>query len=132
MAKQQKSELVVVLPLPAKELGPNSRAGWRATAKATAKARLDAKLAAIDAMNRAGVNGPWVSATVRPVFYHGTKRQRDKDNLSASLKAARDGVVAAGLLTNDEHLTPLPAERRLDKGNPRVELHFRAVDAEST
>jgi hypothetical protein len=46
------------------------------------------------------------------------------------LKPAYDGVVAAGLLVDDDaaHLTTLPARFGVDRLTPRVELRFERVE----
>ena len=117
-----RSKLTVVIPLPPRALMPNVPTHWVPKAKATAKQREAGYLAGVDAINRYRPDVPFAAATVQPIFYFRKKQRRDKDNFSFSLKAARDGVADAGVVTNDEHFTPLPAVFRVDADDPRVEL----------
>lgn len=70
--------------------------------------------------------GPWPldGATVLPVFYrpNGNALVRDEDNAQAMCKAYCDGAQDAGLVANDRHLRHLPAELRVDKADPRLEI----------
>jgi hypothetical protein len=67
---------------------------------------------------------PWERAEGRAAFFHAQKRRRDGPNYNASLKAAIDGLVDAGLLSDDdhEHFALLPPRFEIDKEHPRVEL----------
>ena len=122
--------ITITIPIPPPELSPNSRAHWAARAREKAMQRMDARHACLDAINRQRLPVPFAAVTVQPVFFYSTSRRRDRDNAGAMLKAAYDGLVDAGLLADDETLTPLAAELRADKGNPRVELIITAeVDA---
>jgi len=110
----------IILPLPPKSLSPNSRSHWRAKARDTSNYR---KVAAYRVVLALGGQRPlWQSATILAQFYHAQARRRDDDNLIASLKSARDGLVDAGLLADDVGLTTLPIRRGIDRNNPRVEL----------
>jgi crossover junction endodeoxyribonuclease RusA len=66
----------------------------------------------------------WEKASVTPVFYFPNERRRDEDNAIASLKAAYDGIVDAGLLPDDDHkhMQRERPEFKIDKRHPRVEL----------
>ncbi len=87
------------------------------------KARGDARIAAIDAMNKHGdVNKFWGSAAIKARFYFRLKRRRDHDGLIGSLKAAIDGFTDAGLWFDDSAVTWLVPEVFIDKLNPRVEI----------
>ena len=59
---------------------------------------------------------------MRCVFFWGTRRKRDKDNALASLKAAFDGLVDAGIVADDVGLTHEPVEFRTSRDRPRVEI----------
>jgi Holliday junction resolvase RusA-like endonuclease len=59
---------------------------------------------------------------MQAVFYWPDKRRRDDDNASASLKAYRDGVADAGLVSDDSSIRALPAVLDMDKQNPRVQI----------
>ena len=118
---------LIVLPLPHPCLSPNrppaSRGGRYKKASASKRYRRLAR----EATEVLGIDsGPWGRATVAATFYHRVKRRRDDVNALASLKAAYDGVVDAGLLVDDdaEHLTTTGAAFAIDKANPRVELTF--------
>lgn len=116
------SVITIELPLPHKNLSPNSRCHWRAKAAATAKARGDSRNATCDQINRKHSSWDWPAATVQATFYFRDKRKHDKDNSLSSLKAYFDGLADAGLITNDSGLTHLPVVHAVDKLNPRVVL----------
>jgi len=44
---------------------------------------------------------PWDKVSCKYIFYHPVKRRRDDDNYIAAMKSARDGIVQAGLVTDD-------------------------------
>lgn len=96
--------LVVVLPLPPKALSPNmaSSRHWRHRHKATAEYRLLSKYA----FQRARPLG-WNEKRVRidMDYRHSSKshgyRPRDAQNAIASVKAAIDGFVDAGMTPSD-------------------------------
>ena len=112
--------VTITLRLPPKSLSPNSRSHWRVRATATRNYR---QVAACAAMVALGSFRPrWTSATILAQFYHAQRRTRDDDNLISSLKAARDGLVDAGLLADDVGLTTLPVQRHISRDNPRVVL----------
>jgi len=116
-------ELIVTLPLPPRELSPNARCNWQCKMRLTKKYRGDAYLAARDAMVRSRLRFPFPAAVVQSVLYFAVRRRRDKDNYQASLKAAFDGLVDAGVLGDDSQLTPMPPRFEVDVGDPRVELY---------
>ena len=112
----------LVLPLPSGNLSPNSRCGWRAKAHSTAKYREAGYIVGLDAKSRSAFPRPWAAAEMRYRFFHRDSRRRDPDNLLASLKAAIDGIVDAGILEDDNGLIHQPVEQQVDRKNPRVEL----------
>lgn len=121
------NSLTIALPIPPKELHPNHKpytpGGCMAKARATAKYKRLAYLIALHTM--AGQTPPrWERATMVPVFFHTCKRRRDRDNLAASLKAGIDGIVKAGLMTDDNGLVVCPPVQQIDPRRPRVELTF--------
>ena len=87
----------LTLPWPPKELHPNSRPHYMAKARATKQYRelvgWEAK-----AQNIPALTAP---VTAQCVFCVKTMRLRDLDNLLASMKAAWDGLVDAGVLPGD-------------------------------
>jgi crossover junction endodeoxyribonuclease RusA len=88
----------ITLPWPAKELSPNhrSRSHWPRT-RAIKTARHTAWALTLEA--RAA--GRLISFT----FYPPDNRQRDRDNLIASMKAYQDGIADA-LKANDNAFAP--------------------------
>jgi Holliday junction resolvase RusA-like endonuclease len=117
----------LVLPLPPPELSPNARVHHMAKARKIKAYRALALAAGIKAVLAARKTPNWHKATVQPTFYHARRRDRDGDNLTASLKAAFDGAADAGIIANDKGLTQLAAIQRIDRNRPRVELLFRPV-----
>jgi crossover junction endodeoxyribonuclease RusA len=126
------AELLVTLPLPPRELSPNGRPHWRVKAKRTAEYR---KRSAEEAMVAAWENAvarrsmPWSEVSVEVRYFHKTIAFQDRDNILASLKAAFDSFVDAGVLTDDRDVTYLPVVRAKDSANPRVELRIRPLTA---
>lgn len=112
----------IVLDLPPRELNPNSRTHWSKKAKAVKYYRQLAFIAARNAENR---GRGWDRAEVVTVFYLPDRRRRDPDNLMASLKAAWDGIVEAGVLTDDNQLIIFPPVIAFDSERPRVEIEMR-------
>ena len=121
--------MLVELSLPPKELAPNGRYHWAAKARATKSYRESARLAGLVALG--GRTAPrWRQATERALFFHPTSRRRDPDNLLASLKAAFDGLVDAGIIADDAGLTHLPPRQERDSDNPRVWISIVAAKRE--
>ena len=101
--------MLIRLPIPPKELAPNSRTHWRVKAKYVKAYREEARIAGRD-LRFFRPDLPWplpLGVLAEPVFVFPTNRRRDTDNLGASLKAAWDGLVDAGVLADDSarHLT---------------------------
>jgi hypothetical protein len=73
------------------------------------------------------VASPWplAGATCIPVLYRktGSALVIDEDNALFLCKASIDGAQDAGLVANDRALRHLPAELRVDKKRPRLEIH---------
>lgn len=123
--------VTIVLPLPVKVLSPNcavaTPGGRFAKAAATKKFRKLAK-EAVGAEDIETV--PWQKVEVEALFYFVHSRRRDPDNANASLKAAYDGIVDAGLVVDDdyEHMKRLPPIFRVDRKYPRVELTITRME----
>jgi crossover junction endodeoxyribonuclease RusA len=85
----------VVLPWPPKELSPNARLHWAALSRVKKAYRtacwLQARKAGISAETLLGAD----EADVHLVFYPPDKRNRDADNMLASMKAGLDGLADA-------------------------------------
>ena len=121
--------VVLVLPLPPAVLSPNrpcGSAGGRMKRAAAAKKLRRLAREAVEAENIE--SSPWPFVTARATFYHKSDRRRDGANFNATLKAAIDGVVDAGLMPDDDHthFTLLPPKFRRDSVSPRVEIEFSA------
>ena len=105
------SSFSITLPWPPAALSPNRRAHWGDRAKATAKYREDARYAAQAAGARVL---EWPGAVLTITAHPSTNRNRDGDNLIASLKSGFDGIAdATGI--NDSRFTigaPVFAEPR--------------------
>ena len=113
--------LQITLPLPPRETSPNWRGHWGAKSMAVKNYRSTAWTLALEA---AGKQLLWTSATAQATFFHTTKRNRDKDNALASLKPAFDGFADAGVVFNDSGFTHLPVKFETDRENPRVEIRI--------
>ena len=112
--------ITIELPLPAKSLSPNARVHWAVKARDVKAYRQRA--AWVTKALLAGSEPQWETATLRATFYHAQDRTRDDDNLIASLKSARDGLVDGGLLKDDAGVTTLPVVKHIDRDRPRCEL----------
>lgn len=119
-AKWEGETLVVTLPLPPRILTPNGRGHWAAKDRATGECRTLAEMA----VRSIGRFPRWEGATLRPVFYWPVKRRRDDDNAAASLKAYRDGIADAGLVSDDSQIHAVRPVCERDADNPRVEIHL--------
>ena len=115
-------EIGVVLPLPDRRLSPNSRVCWQAKARSVKAYRAFSFSLAQRYPQR------WKAASAEATFYFRDKRRRDRDNLLASLKAAFDGIAAAGVVEDDADLTHLPVRVEVDRENPRVEIILRRTE----
>jgi len=128
-------EFQIILQLPGKALNPNSRTHWGAKAKAAKELREEAQFVTeteLRSLRKKLAQGDlnmacqWDHVFVKPIFFFKDKRRRDKDNCSASLKSARDGICDAmkvyGYATDDDNFVPMPPEIKVDKNLPRVEI----------
>ena len=105
----------IILPLPSRNLSPNSRIHWSALARAKKTARRHAKL---EAFCQVGV---LEIKSYRLDFYWPMKRRRDKDNAAAMCKAYLDGV--ADCMQQDDSEWDFNGVRfEIDKENPRLEI----------
>lgn len=129
--RRSKTLIVIRMPLPPKELSPNARVHWARKAKVVKAVREEAYYSTLAAMREVGITAYWPIAVIEPRFYVATNRRRDRDNLAASLKAARDGIADAGLVANDTDLRNIDPEIIVDKTTaPRVELWIKRKEIE--
>jgi crossover junction endodeoxyribonuclease RusA len=117
--------MTFTLPLPPKALSPNARVHWRPKAAAVAAYRRTAKVAG--AFVPASQRPAWSEAVAQLTFYLPDRRRRDRDNLAASMKAAFDGLVDAGILADDAGLHHEPVRMEIDRERPRVEITIRPL-----
>lgn len=108
--------ITIKIPVPPKELRPNSRAHYMQKARMTKVYR---ETVAIIAMTgpRPKLKEAEIKFTLR--LGNGCKQQ-DPDNVLGSLKAAVDGLVDAGVLAGDRQIRYAPVEQVRDDKNPGV------------
>lgn len=75
---------------------------------------------------------PWPHAYLRFNFYFATNRNRDEDNFEARMKAGRDGMADAGIVTNDRYFRMQRPTMQVDKKNPRVVVEISRKEAKGT
>ncbi len=102
--------VVIELAWPDARLKPNSRVHFMSLATAKKAAKESAAWAARIALQRRFfVHDGASDIILKQVAHPPDKRERDRDNLDASLKAARDGIAVA-LGVNDKHFRPTGIE----------------------
>lgn len=122
------STLLVTVSLPPKALSPNARPHWAAKAAAVKKHKAEAEMLARHALTHQHAKLPVRGfLLVKPTFYYRVARNRDRDNLQASLKAALDGIASA-LDIDDSRFLVEVASISIDKDDPRVEIEIRAAN----
>lgn len=95
------STVLISLPLPPRELSPNARPHWAAKARAAKRYKQEA----VNAYARQyGKKRQWRRAWIEIEWQHPTARLPDKDNIIAWLKSGIDGLVSAGLLSDDKEV----------------------------
>jgi crossover junction endodeoxyribonuclease RusA len=110
----------IELPLPSRNLSPNSRCHWAVLAKHKREAR---RLAAHLTWAQLEEGKPNF-AGYRLDFYWATARRRDRDNATASCKAYLDGISDA--IEQDDSEWDFDGVRfETDRSNPRLEVVFR-------
>lgn len=100
---------IEVPQLPPVSSSPNWRGFWAKRHQAGRAYQEDVFYSCVDARNRAflkGISLPFIKTKLNLTFVFGVWRRRDKDNLLARFKPGLDGMVAAGVLLDDdaEHL----------------------------
>jgi hypothetical protein len=113
---ERRDSITITVPIPPKQMHPNSRNHWRAKLGAKAEQRGTAKLSALEALN--GKSPPrWERATIHATFYRSSPRAKQQDglNLLAWLKATEDGIEDAQIVANDRGVTWLAPSQVLGK-----------------
>ena len=111
--------LVIRLPLPPRALNPNSRVHWAVKARAVTDMRLAASVTALGSSIR------FTEPIIDAVFWHKTKKRRDRDNAIASCKAMIDGLSDAKLWDDDSCVHWGDVALMVDKDDPRLILTIR-------
>lgn len=122
--------ITLTLPLPPPALSPNARPRhWSIKTRAVAAYRSRAEMEARRLPRRQ--RQAWDRAEIQITFYHPNRRRRDADNALASMKAGLDGLVRAGVLSDDHGVTYPPVRFVVDRDQrPRVEIQIRPLPAE--
>ena len=123
--------ITITLPMPPKVLTPNGRPFSRRGMIGKAVAAKKQRQLAHDALDALQLDTlPWPAVSCKYVFYHAVKRRRDDDNYIAAMKAARDGLVQAGLVHDDDSTRwrTEGAEFRTDPKQKRCEIVLTRVD----
>jgi len=122
--------ITVILPIPNRALSPNFMVGGIGGRMMKAKATSKLRRLACEAIGAERIESlPWNKVMVSAVFSHKTKRRRDQDNAMASLKAAYDGIVDAGVVPDDdyEHMNRGTPTFNYDTEFPRVTLTIERI-----
>ena len=98
--------VMIVLPFPPFILSPNARKHWKAKMEPAGSYKYDCMIAALNVRRRLELQGFAFPMGPVPVKAHITfiltsRRRRDWDNLLSAFKYGIDGIVAAGLLEDD-------------------------------
>ena len=116
--------MLVVLPLPPREVSPNARVHWAKKARAAKRYKISAELVTEMAIKEQGYPEGLGEFMIHPIFYFPVRRRRDRDNLLASLKSAFDGVAQA-MDIDDSQFAYVSPTIEYSKDDPRVELLVR-------
>lgn len=111
----------IVLPWPPKELSPNFRTHWRATAPKRAAYKESCFLLTKQAAK--GWEPRFCDIHLTVTFVQPDMRKRDVDNMLASIKSAIDGVALA-LDVNDRQFRPLTVDWKRGGKPGSVVLEF--------
>lgn len=114
--------VTIVLPLPDGKLHAHAKGHWRPKAAATKALRELAHGLSIQAVGRNRKR--WSKAVASICFWWPDNRRRDNLNAAHGLKAAIDGIVDAGVITDDcwQVLTIGGISSGVDRENPRAEI----------
>ena len=121
--------ITITVPLPAKQLSPNSRCHWARKAEAVKNARQAAHILSLQELALHLTSPPlWAKAMSQLVFFFKANRRHDPDNLLASVKSYFDGIADAGIMADDSGLGHHPVIIQKDKKNPRLEITITKGD----
>lgn len=113
-------QVTITVSRPSPVLSPNGRSVWQERAREAKRAREEALYAALEVL---GQNWqPWAGRVRLLIRWCAKGRIPDLDNAAARLKYTIDGIVAAGLMNNDDQIAGMRIERGPEDGRPRVEL----------
>ncbi len=124
------TSVTIDLPLPHKDLSPNSRKHWRAKMGPKKSNRQTAYYLAVAALNRASPPA-WSKAKIELHFFYETtnnKGRRDQDNAIAWCKAYIDGIADAGIVTDDKAFEAPTVIEDHDKAHPRLEITVEGIE----
>ena len=116
-------QCVVVVSLPPRPLWQNVRCHWSKRSNVGHKHRHEAWLRTVQALDSDRPN--WVRAEIDFAFYWPDKRRRDPINALGACKWAIDGLVDAGLLIDDDKVTPGKVGMHVDAETPRLQMTIR-------
>ena len=126
---------ILKLDMPHRDLSPNreNNVHWSIRAKLKQKGRYASMIATkiyFHKLLTSNLFEPYRKATIKTVFYCKTKRTRDARNFASACKATDDGIVDAGLLSNDDQITWMPVEFIVDKNIncSYMEYHFYKLE----
>jgi crossover junction endodeoxyribonuclease RusA len=120
----------IEIPLPDPKLWSNRNTHWRAKSPLVKGYRALACCEMQAVMEKSGLQAvAWEKACLSMEFFFKDKRRRDVFNAEAAMKAAIDGCVDAGLISDDDwtHLSSGGSTGGLDRVNPRVIMTFARV-----
>ena len=119
---------VLVLPFPDSRLLPNRKVDRWTKGSATKESRTEAHWLAREQI---GLRvSPIEKCRMTYIFYPKSKKVADCDSLVRACKPFIDGIVDAGILTNDSWDVIVERTQRLggiDKSNPRTEIEIVEV-----
>jgi hypothetical protein len=118
----------LLLPPVNSKLHSHNKGHWGAKLVAVKELKELAEALTMQWFAAQGRRQKWPAAFVSYRFFVPDLRRRDTANMIQSTKPAIDGVVAAGLIPDDDwkHLRIKDVEVKLDRKNPRVVLVFMA------
>lgn len=120
MPRNTQEQITVTVSVPPNVLSPNGRGVWQERAREAKHAREEAYYAALEVL---GSNWqPWPGRVWLRIRWCAAGRIPDLDNAAARLKYTIDGIVAAGLMSDDDQIAGMRIERGPVDGRPRVEL----------